>query len=154
MLTVDNILSENPNSSKDEACVRHALACSPFVARLLTKDALLLNDLLENLHQAYLLTDMQSFLYTQNIQENFEDELGLKHVLRLLRQQVMARMIVRDLNGLADLQEIMLTTSQLAEVTLCTAIKFLMRRVLSSHSLWLVWVSLVDTSSMYRLILI
>jgi len=36
----------------------------------------------------------------------------------------MARMITRDLNGLADLQEVMLTTSNLAEITVNTAIQY------------------------------
>ncbi|MEO6118302.1 MAG: bifunctional glutamine synthetase adenylyltransferase/deadenyltransferase, partial [Methylotenera sp.] len=121
MLTLDHILSENRATSSDEAYVRHAVACSPFVARLLTKDALLLNDLLVNLHQQYQLSDMQNFLSQQNI----IDEVTLKRALRVLRRQVLARMIVRDLNGLADLKEVMLTTSLLAEVTTHTAIKFL-----------------------------
>lgn len=121
MLTIDIILSENRTTSSDEAYVQHAVACSPFVARLLTKDAQLLNDLLTNLHQQYQLSDMQDFLAQQVI----EDEATLKRALRVLRSQVLARIIVRDLNGLADLQEVMLTTSLLAEVTLQTAIKFL-----------------------------
>ncbi len=121
MLTLDDILSENRATSSDEAYVRHAVACSPFVARLLTKDALLLNDLLVNLHQPYQLGDMQNFLSQQNI----IDEVTLKRALRVLRSQVLARIIVRDLNGLADLKEVMLTTSLLAEVTVETAIKYL-----------------------------
>ena len=124
MLTLDNILSENRATSSDEAYVRHAVACSPFVARLLTKDVQLLNDLLENLHQQYQLSDMQDFLSQQNIQENIVDEATLKRALRVLRSQFLARIIVRDLNGLADLQEVMLTTSLLAEITLQTAIRF------------------------------
>lgn len=121
MLTIDIILSENRTTSSDEAYVQHAVACSPFVARLLTKDAQLLNDLLTNLHQQYQLSDMQDFLAQQVI----GDEATLKRALRVLRSQVLARIIVRDLNGLADLPEVMLTTSLLAEVTLQTAIKFL-----------------------------
>lgn len=121
MLTIDIILSENRTTSSDEAYVQHEVACSPFVARLLTKDAQLLNDLLTNLHQQYQLSDMQDFLAQQVI----GDEATLKRALRVLRSQVLARIIVRDLNGLADLPEVMLTTSLLAEVTLQTAIKFL-----------------------------
>lgn len=121
MLTLDNLLSENRATSSDEAYVRHAVACSPFVAKLFTKDAGLMNDLLVNLHQAYQLTDMQNFLSQQNI----FDEASLKRALRLLRSQVMARIIVRDLNALADLAEVMHTTSVLAEVAVQTAVKFL-----------------------------
>lgn len=121
MLTLNMILSENRATSRDAAYVQHAVACSPFVARLLTKDAVVLNDLLTKLHQEYLLSDMQNFLAQQKI----IDEFTLKRVLRLLRQHVMARIIVRDLNGLADLPEVMRTISHLAEVTTQTAIKYL-----------------------------
>jgi glutamate-ammonia-ligase adenylyltransferase len=121
MLTLDNLLSLNPVPASGEAHVLHALACSPFVERLFRKDALLLQDLLQNLHQAYLLSEMQNFLASQLI----SDENSLKKSLRLLRSRVMARMIVRDLNGLADLQEVMATTSHLAECTINMAIKYL-----------------------------
>lgn len=121
MLTLDNLLSETRMPSSDEAYVRHAITCSPFVARLFTKDAGLMNDLLANLHQAYQLIDMQNFLMQQNI----FDEITLKRALRLLRQRVMAHIIVRDLNGLADLQEVMRTTSSLAECAINTATDYL-----------------------------
>lgn len=129
MLTLDNLLSENRATSSDEACIRHAVACSPFVAKLFTKDAGLMNDLLVNLHQAYQLTDMQNFLLNQNI----FDEATLKRALRLLRSQVLARIIVRDLNGLADLQEVMQTTSVLAEVAVQTALEFLSARLSTQY---------------------
>ncbi|MEN6628826.1 MAG: bifunctional [glutamate--ammonia ligase]-adenylyl-L-tyrosine phosphorylase/[glutamate--ammonia-ligase] adenylyltransferase, partial [Sulfuricella sp.] len=45
-----------------------------------------------------------------------------KKVLRTLRQQVMMRLIVRDLAGLADLREVMATASQMAEVTVSFAL--------------------------------
>ena len=86
MLTLDMILSENRAQHSDEAYVRHAVSCSPFIARLLTKDAELLNDLLEKLHQEYQLSDMQNFLSQQNCQENIIDEASLKRALRLLRR--------------------------------------------------------------------
>lgn len=121
MLTLDNLLSLNRAPASDEAYVLHAVACSPFVERLFRKDALLLQDSLQNLHQAYLFSEMQNFLEKQVI----IDENSLKKSLRLLRSSVMARMIVRDLNGLADLQEVMTTTSQLAECTINTAIQHL-----------------------------
>lgn len=121
MITLDMILSENRIKSSDEAYVQHAVACSPFVAKLFTRDEGLLNDLLVNLHKEYQLSDMQSFLAQQNI----FDETTLKQALRRLRQQVMARIIVRDLNGLADLMEVMRTTSALAECAIITTIDYL-----------------------------
>ena len=123
MLTLDMILSENHAQHSDAAYVRHALDCSPFVTRLFTKDAALLSDLLVNLHLEYQLSDMEYFLGHQNI----TDEVMLKRALRRLRQQVMARIVVRDLNNLADLDEVLRTISNLAELALQTAIKFLTR---------------------------
>ncbi len=121
MLTLENLLSETHAQSSAEAYVSHAVACSPFVARIFTKDNGLMHDLLENMHQAYQLEDMQHFLAQQKI----VDEISLKRALRWLRSHVMARIIVRDLNGLADLQEVMRTTTQLAECVLNSAIDYL-----------------------------
>ena len=120
MLTLDMILSENRTASRDEAYLLHAVKSSPFVARLLSKDAQLMSDLLNNLHQPYQTEHMQSELATQNI----FDENVLKQQLRQLRQRVIARIIVRDLNGLADFHEVVASTSALAEVTLQQAIGF------------------------------
>jgi len=121
MLTHDNLFSDTRIPSNDEAYVLHAASCSPFLERMLGKDALLVQDLLENLHISYKIEDMQKFLSAQNI----FDESSLKRALRLLRKNVMARMIVRDLNGLADLHEVMQTTSLLAECAINTAIAYL-----------------------------
>jgi [glutamine synthetase] adenylyltransferase / [glutamine synthetase]-adenylyl-L-tyrosine phosphorylase len=96
-------------------------SCSPFASRLLVKDADLRNDLLHNLHVSYELAEMQQFLETQKI----NDEASLKKALRKLRQRVFVRTIARDLNGLANLQEVMRTTSQLAECAINTAIDYL-----------------------------
>ncbi|MDP3608346.1 MAG: bifunctional [glutamate--ammonia ligase]-adenylyl-L-tyrosine phosphorylase/[glutamate--ammonia-ligase] adenylyltransferase [Methylophilus sp.] len=120
MLTLDMILSENRTASRDEAYLLHAVKSSPFVARLLSKDAQLMSDLLNNLHQPYQTEHMQSELSAQNI----FDENVLKQQLRQLRQRVIARIIVRDLNGLADFHEVVASTSALAEVTLQQAIGF------------------------------
>ncbi len=134
MLTLDNLLSEGRISSRDEAFILHAASCSPFVSRLLIKDAVLLDDLLVNLHQVYQLSEMQNFLDAQKI----TDEASLKKALRQLRTQVMARMIVRDLNTLAgscvdSLQEVMQTTTQLAECTVNTAIYYLNAWLVDSY---------------------
>ena len=121
MLTLDLILSENHAQHSAAPFVRHAVACSPFLARLFSKDAALMSDLLTNLQLEYQLADMQHFLSQQKI----TDDSTLKCALRQLRQQVMARIIVRDLNNMADLAEVMRTTSTLAEVAVQTAIHYL-----------------------------
>ncbi len=121
MLTHDNSISDSRMPANGEAFIAHAVSCSPFLARLLAKDASLQLDLLENLHKNYKIEDMQKFLQMQNI----FDENSLKRALRFLRRHVMARIIVRDLNNLADLHEVMHTTSTLAECVINTALDYL-----------------------------
>jgi glutamate-ammonia-ligase adenylyltransferase len=60
---------------------------------------------------------MQEFMTVTPI----ADEDSLKRQLRQLRQRVMALLIVRDLNGLADLTEVTRTCTDLAEVAFTAA---------------------------------
>ena len=120
MLTLENLLSENHAESSFATGVRHVIDCSLFAARLLSKDALLLADLLENHAENYLSVNMQDFINSAKI----SDEITLKKALRQLRQRVILRIIYRDLNGLADLYEVMQTTTSLAEIAIKTAVKF------------------------------
>ncbi|MEY3805073.1 MAG: hypothetical protein RL667_1195, partial [Pseudomonadota bacterium] len=129
MLTLDNLLSASPAKSSDEDKLRHAISCSPFLTRLCTKHAGLVQDLLENHKLAYQLADMQKFLAGQTV----FDESSLKKALRALRQAVMARIIVRDLNGLADVAEVMQTTTHLAECTINSALAFLHPALVAVH---------------------
>jgi glutamate-ammonia-ligase adenylyltransferase len=117
MLTLDNFLAQKHVSTSFSAGIQRLQECSLFSARLLSKDADLLNDLLQNHQQAYVIAEMQHFLEVANI----VDEQSLKKALRQLRQRVILRTIYRDLNGLADLQEVLQTTTQLAEISLNTA---------------------------------
>ncbi len=121
MESLDNLLSEALATPQQVALVQHAVACSPYLGRLLVKDKVLLKDLLETHARPYDAVRMQRFLSTQVI----SDEPSLKKALRQLRQRVMASTILRDLSGLADLQEVMQTTSKLAECAIKTAIDFL-----------------------------
>src|SRR3954469_3282063 len=102
MHSLDQILQENTALSDDEARVRHATLCSPYIQRLLNSDAALLEELLEQLHGRYTEADMRAWLAAQTI----TDEASLKAELRRLRQRVMLRVIVRDLSGLGDLDEV------------------------------------------------
>ena len=120
MLTLENLLSENHAESSFAAGVRHVIDCSLFAARLLSKDALLLADLLENHAKNYLSVNMQDFINSAKI----SDEITLKKALRQLRQRVILRIIYRDLNGLADLYEVMQTTTSLAEIAIKTTVHF------------------------------
>ena len=83
--------------------IQHAIACSPFIQRLLMSDERLLAELQSEIEQPYLVSDMRAYLSTHEI----NDEVSLKRSLRKLRQRVMLRVITRDLNGKAGLQEVM-----------------------------------------------
>ncbi|HSI25143.1 MAG TPA: bifunctional glutamine synthetase adenylyltransferase/deadenyltransferase, partial [Methylotenera sp.] len=117
MPTLDNLLPEKHVHASFLAGIKRLQECSLFSARLLSKDADLLNDLLQNHQQVYVIAEMQRFLDAAQI----KDDASLKKALRQLRQRVILRTIYRDLNGLADLQEVLHTTTELAEITLNTA---------------------------------
>jgi len=85
--------------------------CSPFLTRLLSKDHALLVDLLENHDVSYQIAEMQDFVDRHEI----KDEKSLKKTLRFLRKRVLARIILRDLNGLADFHEVVTTISNFAD---------------------------------------
>lgn len=93
--------------------------CSPFVARVLDADPRLQAPLLENIDRAWDEPEMRRFIAASNI----EDEVALKRVLRRLRKHVMLRLIARDLNGFADLAEVVGTCSVLAEVAVDIALQ-------------------------------
>ena len=120
MLTLEKLLSESHANASFAAGVQRVLNCSLFATRLLSKNALLLADLLENHAKTYSTADMQDFLNAAKIM----DEMSLKKALRQLRQQVILRVMYRDLNGLADLHEVMQTITNLAEIAIQTAVKF------------------------------
>ncbi len=125
MPTLDNLLPGKHANASFLAGIKRLQECSLFSARLLSKDADLLNDLLQNHPQVYVIAEMQHFLDAAQI----TDDASLKKALRQLRQRVIVRTIYRDLNGLADLQEVLQTTTQLAEITLNTATQY--------HQTWL-----------------
>ncbi len=125
MRTLTEILEAPAASSDAEKQLCHAVQCSPFIKRLLTRDQDSLADLLQNLGVPMTAAFMRDWLSKQPI----TDETSLKRALRQIRQRAMLRIIVRDLNGLGDLHEVMQTVSDLAEVTVNIAIEH--------HSQWL-----------------
>lgn len=114
MRTLSQILQSDTGLSRDEQYLLHAVKCSPFIARLINSNVDLLPELATALHQAWSTEEMQGWLAQQTV----TDDTSLKRALRQLRQRVMLRLIVRDLNGLADLNEVMHVVSALAEVAL------------------------------------
>lgn len=120
MLTLDKLLAENHPTASFGAGIKRMAQCSLFGARLLAKDALLLDDLLQNHLQVYEIAEMQHFLDAAQI----SDENSLKKALRQLRQRVMLRIIYRDLNNLASLEEVVKTTTNLAEIALNITVNY------------------------------
>ena len=125
MLTLENLLLQTHATASFGAAVAHLCYCSLWAQRLLAKDINLLDDLLRNHLKAYSTAEMQDFLLGADIC----DENTLKKALRQLRQRVILRIMYRDLNGLADLNEVVTTTTNLAEIALNTAV--------SHHQNWL-----------------
>jgi [glutamine synthetase] adenylyltransferase / [glutamine synthetase]-adenylyl-L-tyrosine phosphorylase len=65
--------------------------------------------------------------------DGIASEDDLKRQLRRLRERVFARVMTRDLNGLADLTEVTRTLTELAEVTVRRALDFHHRDLASMH---------------------
>lgn len=123
MLTLENYLSANSAKSAFGAGIQRLCECSLFAKRLLSNDATLLEDLLENHDKVYTLNTMERFVDAFNLTPVTEDA-AFQKILRKLRQRVMLRVMYRDLNGLATLQEVVETVSHLAEYAVNTAIAF------------------------------
>jgi glutamate-ammonia-ligase adenylyltransferase len=105
--------------------IERAASHSHYLARLLAADAQFSERLAAGLAQPFDAHSMQA----QLLAAAPGNETELNTALRKLRQAVMARLIVRDLGGLADLPEIMGACTDLAEITL--------RWALTHHSAWL-----------------
>jgi len=73
------------------------------------------------IEQVFDASAMRAFLEAQPA----TDETALKRALRLLRQQVLLRVLLRDLSGRAPLAEVVASMSDLAEVTLACALEHL-----------------------------
>jgi glutamate-ammonia-ligase adenylyltransferase len=102
----------------EEAILARARALSPFFSRMMEADSSRLEPLLARLQQPFSIDEMRAFIAGQAV----SDEASLKRVLRNLRQAVMLRIIARDLNGLADLDEVVETCTALAEVSVQEAL--------------------------------
>ncbi len=101
--------------------VGHALAHSRYVRRLLEAEPTLRDELAASLAQPWDRAAMLAFLD----QHPASDEPELKRALRGLRKRVYSRLIVRDLAGLASLDEVLATVSGLAEIAIVHAVRHL-----------------------------
>ncbi len=111
-------LNTTPATQSASAYIEKTTRLSRYVRNLLISAPALRDDLQRNLAHAWTKPEMEAFLSACPI----ADEKSLKKTLRDLRKAVMLRLLTRDLNGLADLQEVMDTMTAIAEVTTNCAI--------------------------------
>jgi len=105
-----NIENSPPPTFSD--LLQKTLHCSRYAKRVLEIDPALLDWLQNNHTTPFDRAEMQALLQMLDPC----DETELARVVRQLRKLVMVRLILRDLNGLADLNEVMHTITALAEV--------------------------------------
>ena len=92
------------------------LSCSRYVGRTLETDPDLQHWLQENYATACGRDEMLALLQQSGL--NLDDEAELSRAVRRLRKRVMVKLILRDLNGLCGLDEVMQSMTALAEVSL------------------------------------
>lgn len=102
--------------------VDFARSASAYLDRLLKRDPVLLQETMATLHEAWSEDAINAL-----VSAVYDDEAALKRALRLMRQRVVARLWTRDLAGLADLHEVVETTTQMAEIAVRTALAHLYR---------------------------
>ena len=106
-----------PNPLPPEDLLNHAGSVSRYVRGLLDSGACSADA--DTLKAPFTAREMQDVLGRE-----YDDEKAMLHRLRKLRQQVMLRIISRDLGHLADLTEVVSTVTALAEQTLASALGF------------------------------
>jgi len=87
--------------------------CSRYARQMLESDPALLDWLRENHSTPCNRAEIKGLLHQSGL--NQANEVELTRAVRRLRKQVMVKLILRDLNGLADLNEVMQVMTVLAE---------------------------------------
>ncbi|ADE12324.1 bifunctional [glutamate--ammonia ligase]-adenylyl-L-tyrosine phosphorylase/[glutamate--ammonia-ligase] adenylyltransferase [Sideroxydans lithotrophicus] len=118
--------TENPRPATDfDGLVRHARYCSRYLARLLDAEPELLGWL-----RAHLLTPCSAgVVHSWSDELPADNEEQLSRALRQLRKRVMLHVLTRDLNGLADLGEVMRSMTTLAELAVRRAQTLIMQNM-------------------------
>ena len=106
-----NIVNSIPPAFAD--LLQKTLRCSRYAKRTLETDQNLLDWLQENYSTSCSRAEMHDLLQQSGF--DLDDETQLASAVRRLRKQVMVKLILRDLNGFADLDEIMQSMTALAE---------------------------------------
>jgi glutamate-ammonia-ligase adenylyltransferase len=119
--------SNNAQPAKAADHIAAAARYSRYLDRLIAANPAVLSA--ADLDAVFTAADMQSELETVGI----SDDASLGRALRRLRQRVMARLISRDLSGRATLDEVVTTVTELAEVSIRTAVDRLHRDLAAVH---------------------
>ncbi|WP_051710514.1 bifunctional [glutamate--ammonia ligase]-adenylyl-L-tyrosine phosphorylase/[glutamate--ammonia-ligase] adenylyltransferase [Andreprevotia chitinilytica] len=112
--------TSSPSSNTLPANLAAALAHSRYLERLFNRHPQLAEETSTHLHQPFARSEMELRLLKQPA----SDEATFKRQLRGLRQAVMARLIARELSGLANLTEAVHTVSDLAEIAVQHALSW------------------------------
>lgn len=92
-----------------------------YAQRLVESEPALLTELRQGVQRPFRREEMRAFLNADPSAGN--DEAELYKVLRGLRKRVMLRLAMRDLGGWANLDEVMVTMTEMAELTIGFALK-------------------------------
>ncbi len=111
--------------------VRHGMHCSRYLCRLLDAEPLLLTWLQTNYHNPCTDSEIKDWLASMPI----GSEEALSESLRILRKRVMLKILMRDLGGLADLNEVMNCMTALAENAVRCALSFATRSLAETFGL-------------------
>ena len=110
-----------PVTAIESAYIAKTMRLSRYARHLLENSPARTGTLLENMGEPWTKQAMNAFLAACSIAE----EASLKKAVRDLRMAVMLRLLTRDLNGLANLEEVMTTMTALAEATIACALSHL-----------------------------
>ncbi len=99
--------------------LQKTMYCSRYARRVLEAEPLLLAWLLQNFMLPCNRADIEQLLVQSGF--NLQDEAELARAVRLVRKQVMIKLMLRDLNGLCDVNEVMQAMTQLAQIVVCAA---------------------------------
>jgi glutamate-ammonia-ligase adenylyltransferase len=126
----------NPNTAANSlvqggklATVTRLSNLSRYARQLLVAEPALSDELHALGDRPYGAEEMQAWLAAQPM----DDDAGLRSALRRLRKRVLLRVMLRDLNGLADLAEVTGTMSALAETAVEVATALHHRWLVRSH---------------------
>ena len=110
----------NNDTPPFDTCLEKTLRCSRYAQRTLAAQAALIDELRATYLEAFSRQHMLAYLAALPA----SDENALKAALRKLRTRVLLRTLLRDLNGQANLDEVVSVTSDLAEVAIQAALAF------------------------------